>query len=342
VGARNNVRRRVAEGNGVANFFFIVVSVYYGPDSVHAEYIADTCSTLLGLPTCGMWNPDPQAFVKMMTHDVPPFLGGWCLVGIVAASMSTADGAILAMGTVFAHNIMRQFDGWFPHLVTPKNLVLVTRLVTIPLSLSSAFIATYYQSDNPAGATGYLLIVAFDVVLATVVVPLIGCFYAKNPRPSAAFLSIICGASTRMILEFVLPKDGYLVLPFDGPEYLNYGPAASTRLPTFIDGNATEVWNPATEPCDQGRFEDYTGLDSLTSLFVSLIVYVSVQTIENATGKPLFTFSGLEGYIKENVGHKSMEETLEKSPDDTKASGETYVKEEADASVKDADEVADS
>jgi Na+/proline symporter len=264
-----------------------------------------------------MWNPDPQAFVKMMAHDVPPILGGWCLIGVVAASMSTADGAILAMGTVFSHNIMRQFDGWFPHLVTPENLLLITRLATIPLSLSSALIAAYYQSDNPAGATGYLLIVAFDVVLATVVVPLFGCFYAKNPRPSAAFLSIICGATTRLSLEFILPKDGYLLLPFDYPEYLNYGPAASTGLPTFVDGNATEVWNPVAEPCDQERYEDFTGVDSLTALLVSLIVYVSVQTIEHTTGKPLFSFSGLEGYIKD-VGQKTPKEDPEQSADDEK------------------------
>jgi Na+/proline symporter len=176
---------------------------------------------MLGLPTCAAWAPDPQAFIKLLTHDVPSFLGGWCLFGVVAASMSTADGAILAMGTVFAHNVMRQFDSIFPKLVTPENLLTVTRLATIPLTLAAALIAAYYQSDNPAGATGYLLIVAFDVVLATVTVPLFGCFYCKNPRPNAAFLSIICGAATRIIMEFTLPKDGYLLLPYEADEFLD-------------------------------------------------------------------------------------------------------------------------
>ena len=74
--------------------------VIYGPDSIHAEFDADTCSEILGLPTCGAWLPDESSFVKLLTHDAPPFLGAWCLIGIVAASMSTADGAILAMGTV--------------------------------------------------------------------------------------------------------------------------------------------------------------------------------------------------------------------------------------------------
>ena len=43
----------------------------------------------------------------MLTTVPPAFLGGWGLLGIVAASMSTSDGAILALGTVFSHNIMR-------------------------------------------------------------------------------------------------------------------------------------------------------------------------------------------------------------------------------------------
>jgi hypothetical protein len=83
--------------------------------------------------------------------------------------MSTADGAILAMGTVFAHNITRQLDIWWPEVITSDNLLLMTRLSTIPFTIASACIGSFYRSSNSSGATGYLLIVAFDVVLATVV-----------------------------------------------------------------------------------------------------------------------------------------------------------------------------
>ena len=59
--------------------------------------------------------PDPNAFIKLLTHEeAPTFLGGWALVTIIAASMSTCDGAILAMGTVFSHNIIRNFSSFFP------------------------------------------------------------------------------------------------------------------------------------------------------------------------------------------------------------------------------------
>jgi solute:Na+ symporter, SSS family len=112
--------------------------------------VADTCSEILGLPTCAEWKPDPYAFIMLLTHQAPSLLGGWCLVGIVAASMSTASGAILAMGTVFSHNIMRQFDPILPKLITHDNLLQMSRLATIPMALISAYVAIY------SGKTAYV------------------------------------------------------------------------------------------------------------------------------------------------------------------------------------------
>jgi hypothetical protein len=144
-------------------YFGGITRYYYGPDTIYAEFDVDTCSTTLGLPTCGAWIPNPKAFVYLMTQNVPKILGAWCLIGIVAASMSTASGAILAMGTVFSHNIMRQLDAIYPKFITPNNLLVMTRLSTIPFVIISGLIAS--QSKQ----TGYLLIVAFDIVLAAVV-----------------------------------------------------------------------------------------------------------------------------------------------------------------------------
>jgi hypothetical protein len=45
-----------------------------------------------------MYRRYPTAFIKLLTTVPPGFLGGWGLLGIVAASMSTSDGAILALG----------------------------------------------------------------------------------------------------------------------------------------------------------------------------------------------------------------------------------------------------
>jgi hypothetical protein len=142
-----------------------------------------------------------------------------------------------------------------------------------------------------------LLIVAFDIVLATAVVPLVGGFYAKKPSPRAAFCSVVVGAVTRVVLEFVLPKDGFLIYPFNAPEFYDYGSAASANFPPFFDMEQDMLWNPDAEPCTQQQFEDYTGVDSLTAFGAAIIVYLTVQFLER-NGKVLFTFPGLEPYDK--------------------------------------------
>lgn len=247
--------------------------------------------------------PDDMAFQKLATHQAPGFFGGWCLVGIVAASLSTASKAILAMGTVFSHNIVRQLDHKFPNMVTTDNLLTMARVMTIPFTITSACLAAYYRE------TGYLLIVAFDIVLATVVAPLFGCFYVKNPSPRAAFLSTLTGATTRIILEFALPKDGSLLLPYNMDEFYNYGSAASAGVPVFVDpGNSgASQWDPVAQVCEQDQYKDYTGVDSLSAFVISILVFTLVQGIENRRGgKPLFTLPGMLPYEKDEKVDESV------------------------------------
>ena len=244
--------------------------------------------------------------------------------------MSTADGAILAMGTAWAHNIVRQFDIYMPNLVTPENLLMAARVSTIPLTLASTIIADQVRN------TGYLLIVAFDIVLAAVVAPLFGAYYTKNPSPRAAFVSVVTGALTRVILEFSLPKDGYLVLPYDKPEFVDYGTAASVNYPVFFDQPEEFLWDPVSEPCDHVQLEDYTGVDSLAAFIASILTFVVIQAIENPE-KPMFNFAGLQGYDKVL---KSEEEHV----DETKRVKEDSNEEEEEQEVDDGEpeEVADA
>ena len=215
--------------------------------------------------------------------------------------MSTADGAILAMGTVFSHNVMRQFNSWSPGLVTKDNLLHLSRVATLPFVLIAGSVAIFYENPKTVlGATGYLLIVAFDIVLATVVVPLFGAFYAKRPSPCASLVAILAGGITRVVLEFVLPKDGNLLLPFDDDIFLQTGPAASSALPAFIDAPTSDHWDPTVEECKQERFSDFTGVDSLSAPLVALFVFLVIQLTEDHMGRALFGFPGNKGYIKED------------------------------------------
>jgi Na+/proline symporter len=199
---------------------------------------------------------------------------------------------------------IQQITQRLPSLPSSDNLLNLARGTTLPFTLISTLIAAFYKnSGSAAGATGYLLIVAFDIVLATVVVPLFGCYYCKNPSPRAALVGILAGVTTRVVLEFALPKDGLLLLPFDDPEFLDVGPAASSLLPTFIDADEADYWVPETEPCTQETFKDFTGVDSLAAPLVNLFFFLSIQTLEHFRGKALFEFGGSEGYIKDTTEH---------------------------------------
>lgn len=180
-------------------------------------------------------------------------------------------------------------------------------------------------------------------MFAAVVVPLFGVFYSPGkPSPRAAFLSVIVGATTRVVLEFALPKDGYLILPFKHPEFVDYGPAASANFPVFFDMEEDDLWDPVQHPCDAPQLEDYTGVDSLAAPFAALVVFVTVTMLERCKGSPLFSFPGLEGYEKdlgqsehkdETQGTKKVEEgDDEDSPsDDKNESADDDNKEESSA-----------
>mmetsp|Transcript_12511 Transcript_12511/g.37568 ORF Transcript_12511/g.37568 Transcript_12511/m.37568 type:complete len:227 (-) Transcript_12511:184-864(-) len=188
--------------------------------------------------------------------------------------MSTADGAILALSTVLSHNIARRM----PFGVSEDNLLMIVRSAGFPITIIACLIASF------TATTGYLLIVAFDVVLAGCVVPLFARFYVKDPSPLAALCAVIGGSLLRLILEFALPKDGFLILPFSGDEFLDFGPVSSTGFPAFIDEPKSKQWDPNT--CEQTRLEDWTGLDSILSPIFSLVIFAAVHLLEKQRGKP--------------------------------------------------------
>ena len=64
----------------------------------------------------------------------------------------------------------------------------------------------------------------------------------------------MCGSTLRILLEFLLPKDGSLVA--FGAYALQYGKAIA-GLPTFMEvtpeGNSNLLWSPEKDTCQQGE-----------------------------------------------------------------------------------------
>jgi uncharacterized sodium:solute symporter family permease YidK len=280
--------------------------VLYGPDSLKSSFNADSCAIQLGLPTCGEWIPDPLAFIKFLAHDLPDILGGWVLIGIVGAGVTTSNGALLAAGSVLSHNIFRQVNHLVPKSINDRNLISICRLATLPCVIVAASIASF-KSEH----TSEFLILAVDISLACVIVPLLGCFYTKNPSPRAAIVSIAVGVVTRTVLELTLPKDGSLIFPLAGDSFLAVGPAASALYPSFIDVKPSQIWNPEEQPCDQTGYEDWTGIDSISALLAAFLSFCAIQTIENVVIKrALFSFWGGVGYDKEKPNKQKSHATL--------------------------------
>ena len=134
-------------------------------------------------------------------------------------------------------------------------------------------------SYNP----GYLLIVAFDIVFASCFVPLVAAVYFPAVTPNAGLLSCVAGCVTRIALELTLPKDGSTIAW--GAYALAYGkalpglPAFMTFVPPSAE-DASLLWSPEKDTCDQAPLSDWTGLDSLVSPVVYLLVLVAITLLE--------------------------------------------------------------
>ncbi|CAM9500489.1 unnamed protein product, partial [Hapterophycus canaliculatus] len=131
-------------------------------------------------------------------------------------------------------------------------------------------VLTVFYIRNRLITMADLLVVAFDIVLAGCIAPLFAAIYfKKSVTPGGALAAVLAGSILRTVLEFALPKDGNLVMP-RGEFNFDYGPGQAGPLPTFIDAPAADQWDPET--CEQPRLEDWTGLDSLLSPIVSVVV----------------------------------------------------------------------
>lgn len=243
---------------------------------------------LPGVPTCGEWKPDPYATLKMLTctkdnchffadydgsagysagheanYPMNGFLGSWYLLGIVAASMSTADGAIVALGTVFSHNLLRKTGR-----VSDENLLRAARACTLVFSFIAGLVAMTKPNE-----TGYFLIVAFDCVFAAGVVPLFALVWWKNIKPEAGFFALLFGALSRIIFEIAFPKDGLLLWLGSLPK--SFGPGIED--PEMFD--EAIMFGRLPDVCPQDNLLDLTGLDSLLAPLISLITLVVVQVL---------------------------------------------------------------
>lgn len=161
--------------------------------------IVGLCASFLGLAAISITPgiADPRLVLPTLATDHLPFLVGACVfLGVLGASMSTANGAILVIAVVLARNVWQR---WSARYVNDRTILLLSRLMALPTAAAACWIA--YVKPEP----GMLLVVAFDFVFAGSVTPLIMGIYWKKATSEGALACIIVGTVTRLLFYFYIP-----------------------------------------------------------------------------------------------------------------------------------------
>jgi Na+/proline symporter len=125
-------------------------------------------------------------------------------MGVLGASMSTANGGLLAISSVIARNLIQR--DILRNLLkksglNDKKLLATTRAVTIPMMVAGFLLG--FTIPQP----GIYLILAFDIAFAGAWAPLtLGLFWKKSNWP-AAITSLVVGTSLRLLMFFIIPPE---------------------------------------------------------------------------------------------------------------------------------------
>lgn len=141
--------------------------------------------------------PDGPLLFALLKSVVPPILGLVILAAILSASLSTADGAILGTSSVIAHNVLNiRHD---EHNAGGDRLLLITRIMAVAITLVGVFFAVRVPE------TGVLLLLAFDIGFASLLIPLTGGLFWPRSTRQGALACIILGALTRLVMFALMP-----------------------------------------------------------------------------------------------------------------------------------------
>jgi Na+/proline symporter len=157
------------------------------------------CASFLGLAATSMVPglSDSRLVLPIMATEHLPYLVGVCVfLGVLGASMSTANGAILVIAVVLARNIWQR---WSNEYVSDRKILFLSRILALPTAAAACWIA--YVKPEP----GMLLVVAFDFVFAGSVTPLIMGVYWRKATSQGAIACMAVGTVARLWFYFYIP-----------------------------------------------------------------------------------------------------------------------------------------
>ncbi|RDH77183.1 sodium:solute symporter [Mycolicibacterium moriokaense] len=190
---------------------------------------------LVALAASGVLGEGDDPILLRLLDQVPLVITIVVLCGLVGASMSTANGAILAISNVSVRNVggVRRV-----HVTGQRDpLLWATRIAMVPVTVLAIAVAIYVKQ------TGILLTLAFDLLLACLVVPFILGMWWRKGTALAAMVSIVVGLAVRLVLFVMTPTmygldntilyvpNGVFDATFDGwPTFIAFGASLASYV----------------------------------------------------------------------------------------------------------------
>jgi len=139
---------------------------------------------------------DGPILFTLLAGYAPTWLAIVVISGLLAATLTTVSGILLSTASVLVRNVFRidvDTEG-----MTPRVLA-ATRWCTLPMAAAAALVALRVPQ------TGILLTLAFDLLLASLVVPFIlGLYWSRGGRAAAA-AAVVVGIAIRLTLFVLTP-----------------------------------------------------------------------------------------------------------------------------------------
>lgn len=139
---------------------------------------------------------DGPILYTLLGQYAPAWLAIIVISGLLAATLTTISGILLSTAAILIRNILRIDAG--AAVMTPRVLR-ATRWATLPMAALAAVVALRVPQ------TGILLTLAFDLLLASLVVPFILGLYWSRGGAAAAGAAIMVGIGVRMTFFVLTP-----------------------------------------------------------------------------------------------------------------------------------------
>ena len=153
-------------------------------------------------------NANGPILYALLQNVAPVAIAILVLAGIIGASLSTGDGAIMGTASVLTRNVFgirvkdKGKEGEDENDNDGDKLLWTTRAMTVVMALVGVFFALRVPE------TGILLLLAFDLLFAGLMIPLVGGLYWAKSTWQGALACILIGSTVR-IVQFALVPTTY-------------------------------------------------------------------------------------------------------------------------------------